>query len=248
MVAVRGRAGGDLLSLAHPLGLLHMATSSVPADQFQARGRKRSLPQRGVRSLLLGTAGSDSISHLSSGEGTFVDTHVQVGKGAGTNVPCKNPNAAVEFGVRESDTAFVISLNGIPDCHGSVQWLVFVLYNIYLKNHDVADSHNAQSLKKIFNITIFFHYRAQETYQNLNKSEHAVHCPLQLPDQAESCGDSGIILLPIFPHRALLTQHCHFSIPTFPSASTQQIVGPVYSLWSHKPLITLVCCSKSSPS
>lgn len=141
----------------------------------------------------------------------------------------------------ESNGASVISLNGTPDHHGSVHW---PLCDIYLKNHNIADIHNVQSLKKIFNISTLF-ITEHKKHKNLNKSQHRVHSPLQLPDQAESCRS---FLSSVFPHRNLLTQHCHFSISTFLSASTQQIVDEIHSLWSHKPLITLVCCSKSSPS
>lgn len=66
------------------------------------------------------------------------------------------------------------------------------------------------------------HRRAQEAYESLNKSKYTVHSPLQLPDQAESCGDSGFLPLPHLlaldsTDTSLSIFHTHFSISFYPA-------------------------------
>lgn len=62
-----------------------------------------------------------------------------------------------------------------------------------------------------------------QSTRNLQKSkqkQYTVHSPLQLPDQAESCGDSGILPLPTFSHTGL----CWHIIIAFPYSLFHQLL------------------------
>lgn len=145
MVAVRGGAGasGDPPRVDQPLGLLHVATSSFAADQFRARGRKCSLPQQAVSSLPLG------LQALAASAGSEVER-------ASSRMPAacmggkrsRHKRSSGSWGV-EKQQGFCHLLEQHPWPPRLSALAFFVLYSVYLKNHDMADIHNVPSLKKI---------------------------------------------------------------------------------------------------
>lgn len=134
MVAVRGGAGasGAPPRVVQPLGLLRVATSSFAADQFRARGRNCSLPQQAASS-----AGS-KVERASS----RMPAACMGGKRS------RHKRSSGSWGV-EKQQGFCQLLEQHPRPPRLGALAFFVLYSVYLKNHDMADIHNVPSLKKI---------------------------------------------------------------------------------------------------